>query len=334
MSDESISHGRRRSLFLLGAGAALPWSGARAQAASYPDKPIRIVVPWPPGGVHDILARPLAARLQGLLGQPVIIDNRGGSNGVIGADNVAKSAPDGYTLMFHSVTSHVANPAMYPKLPYDTLGDFTPIAVVAVVPMVIVANPSLPAKNLKELIALAKADPGKLSYASFGNGSPGHFAGELFKQKAGISMVHIPYRGGGPALNDTVGGVVPLYFSGLSTSLQMIKAKRLRALAVTSARRCALLPDVPTVEEATGITGYDLAISYALWAPARTPGAIQEKLYRSVVEAMAEPDLRQILLEQGNEAASVLDPAQSLAFAKSESVKWGRVANELGIHAD
>ena len=334
MSDTPVSIDRRRSLVLLGAGLAAPLSAVLAQAATYPDKPIRIVVPWPPGGAHDILARPLAARLQGLLGQPFIIDNRGGSNGVIGADNVAKSAPDGYTLMFHSVTSHVANPAMYPKLPYDTLGDFTPIAVVAVVPMVIVANPSFPGKNLKELIAIAKGDPGKLSYASFGNGSPAHFAGELFKQKAGISMVHIPYRGGGPALNDTLGGVVPLYFSSLATSLQMVKTGRLRALAVTSATRCALLPDVPTVQEATGFTGYDLAISYALWAPAKTPAAIQQKLYRSVVQAMAEPELRQILVEQGNEAPAVLDPAQSLAFAKAESVKWTRVAAELGIHAD
>ncbi|MDQ6629102.1 MAG: tripartite tricarboxylate transporter substrate binding protein [Pseudomonadota bacterium] len=332
MADLKILDARRRSLLLLGAGVALPLAATRA--ATYPDKPIRIVVPWPPGGVHDILARPLAVRLQALLGQPVIIDNRGGGNGVIGADLVAKAPADGLTLMFHSVTSHVANPAIYPKLPYQTLADFAPIAVVAVVPMVVVANPSLPVKDLKELIALARQQPGRLSYASFGNGSPGHFAGELFKQKAGIAMVHIPYRGGGPALNDTVGGVVPLYFSGLSTSLQMIYANRLRALAVTGSKRSALLPEVPTVEEATGFSGYDLAISYALWAPAKTPAAIQDRLYRGVVQAMADPELRQILVDQGNQSTAVLDPAESLAFARSESVKWGRVAAELGIKAD
>src|SRR5687768_17202986 len=211
-----------------------------------------MVVPWPPGGTNDILGRALAEPLGRALGQQVIVDNRGGSNGVIGAEAVARAPGDGYTIMFHSITSHATNPAVYKKLGYDTINDFTPITQIAWVPLLIVAHPSFPARNVRELIAIARARPGEVNYASFGQGSMSHLAGELLKAMAKIDIVHIPYKGGGPALVDALAGHVPVYFSSIVPSLPNIKAGRLRAIAITGAERSKQLPDVPSVSETSG----------------------------------------------------------------------------------
>ena len=220
---------------------------ALAQTDAYPNRPIKLIITWPVGGFADTLGRTVAAQLGSILGQQVVVENRGGANGMIGADAVAKSAPDGYTLMFQSVTSHAINPTMYGKTPYSTEKDIVPLAVVASVPMLLVANPSLPAKNIAELIALAKKEPDSLSYASFGNGSASHLAGALFTNQAGIKMTHIPYKGGGPAITDTLGGQVPLSFSAFGLALPHVKSGKLVALGVTSSTRSKLLPDVPAI---------------------------------------------------------------------------------------
>ncbi|MCA3149964.1 MAG: tripartite tricarboxylate transporter substrate binding protein, partial [Rhodocyclaceae bacterium] len=260
------------ALCLMSVLAAAPAACALAQpAAGWPVKPVRMVIPWPPGGGADIVGRILAEPLGQALGQQLVVENRGGSNGVIGAEAVARAAPDGYTIMFHSVTPHMLNPSFFAKLPYDTFTDFAPVGLVAEVPLAIVVNPVLPVKTLPDLIALARKNPGQLSFASFGAGSISQLAGELFNRQFGLKMTHIPYKGGGPALIDTLGGHVPIYFSGIGTSLPQLRAGKLRALGVTTATRSKLLPDVPTVDEAAGSKGYEASVMFGLFAPAKTP---------------------------------------------------------------
>ena len=266
-----------------------------ALAQTYPSKPIRMVVPWPPGGTNDILGRSLAEPLGRTLGQQVIVDNRGGSNGVIGAEAVARAPGDGYTIMFHSITSHVTNPAVYKKLAYDTINDFTPVTQIAWVPLVIVVHPSFPAKNVRELIAIAKSQPGQVNYASFGQGSMSHLAGELLKMMAKIDIVHIPYKGGGPALIDALAGHVPVYLSSIAPSLPNIKAGRLRVLGLTGTDRSKQLPDVPTVAETPGLKGYDATIMYAIWAPAKTPREIVNQLHGAIVKVIHTPQFKERL---------------------------------------
>src|SRR6185436_12362205 len=220
-------------------------------------QPVRMVIPWPPGGGNDILGRMLAEALTPALSQNVVVDNRGGANGLIGAEAVARAAPDGHTLMFHTVTTHLINPAYYAKMPYDTVNDFAPVALIGEVAHVLVANPSFPAKDIRELVALARQQPDKISYASFGNGSSSHLSGALFNSMLGVRLAHVAYKGGGPALTDTLGGHVPLYFATVPTSLSSIRAGKLRPLAVTTSSRSRMLPDVPTIDEAGGVKGYE-----------------------------------------------------------------------------
>jgi len=297
----------------------------------YPAKPIRMVVPWPPGGTNDILGRALAEPLGRALGQQVIVDNRGGSNGVIGAEAVARAPGDGYTIMFHSITSHVTNPAVYKKLAYDTINDFTPITQVAWVPLVVVVHPSFPAKNVRDLIAIAKAQPGQVNYASFGQGSMSHLAGELLKMMAKMDIVHIPYKGGGPALIDALAGHVPVYFSSIAPSLPNIKAGRLRALAVTGADRAKQLPQVPTVAETSGLKEYDATIMYAVWAPGKTPPEIVTRLHGALVKVLQTPQFRERLDFEGASAPIGNNPDQMAATILADMKKLTRLVQVSGL---
>ena len=314
----------------IAAALALAACAAHAQT-TFPSKPIRMVVPWPPGGTNDILGRALAEPLGRALNQQVIVDNRGGSNGVIGAEVVARAPGDGYTIMFHSITSHVTNPAVYKKLGYDTVNDFTPITQIAWVPLVIVVHPSFPAKNVRELIAIAKAQPGQVNYASFGQGSMSHLAGELLKTMAKIDIVHIPYKGGGPALVDALAGHVPVYFSSIAPSLPNIKAGRLRALALTGAERSKQLPDVPTVTETPGLKGYDATIMYAIWAPAKTPPDIVNRLHGAIVKVIQTPQFRERLDFEGASAPIGGSPEQMAAAIQSDMKKLTRLVQVSGL---
>jgi tripartite-type tricarboxylate transporter receptor subunit TctC len=312
-------------------GILLAAAACAAQAQAYPSKPIRMVVPWPPGGTNDSLGRALAEPLGRVLNQQVIVDNRGGSNGVIGAEAVARAPGDGYTIMFHSITSHVTNPAVYRKLGYDTIADFTPITQIAWVPLVIVVHPSFPPRNVRELIALARSQPGQINYASFGQGSMSHLAGELLKMMAKIDIVHIPYKGGGPALIDALAGHVPVYFSSIAPSLPHIKAGRLRALALTGTERSKQLADVPTVAETPGLKGYDATIMYAIWAPAKTPAEIVGRLHGAIVKVLQTPQFRERLDFEGASAPIGNSPEQMAATIRSDMQKLTRLVEVSGL---
>ncbi len=259
-------------------------------AKDYPTRPIRFIVPYPPAGGTDVVARILSEPLAAALGQPIIIDNRGGAAGNLGTDIAAKSAPDGYTVLF-TLSSHTINPKLYDKLPFDIERDFVPISLAALSPQILVAHPSVPANNIRELIALAKSQPGKLNFASVGTGSPAHIAGELFKLKTGVDMVHVPYKGGGPAIADTLGGQVQLAIVSLPAAIQYVKAGRLKALAIASDKRSAAAPDIPTIAE----TVPDCVVNswYGALAPAKTPPAIVAKVQAALVKVLAMPEVKE-----------------------------------------
>ena len=307
---------------------------ASAQADAYPNRPIKLVITWPVGGFADTLGRTVANQLGPILGQQIVVENRGGANGMIGADAVAKAAPDGYTLMFQSVTSHAINPTMYGKTPYSTEKDIVPLAVVASVPMLLVANPSLPAKNIAELIALAKKKPDELSYASFGNGSASHLAGELFTNQAGIKMTHIPYKGGAPAITDTLSGQVPMSFSAFGVALPHVKSGKLIALGTTGSARAKLLPDVPTIEEAGNLKGYEMSIVYAVWAPAGVPAPIVSKLTKALEQVVASAAFKEKVASDGGEVMSLSTPAESNAYFQKEMQRLSKIVKDGNIKAD
>ena len=309
-------------------------STALAEATSYPSKTIRLIAPWPPGGANDILSREIAARLGASMQQSVFVENRGGSNGSIGSDAVAKASADGYTLMVHSVTSHATNPAIYSNLRYNTEEDFQLVSLITSIPQIVVTHPDFPAKTLKDLVQSAKAQPGKISYASYGNGSPGHLAGELFKMTAKVDMTHIPYKGGGPALLDTMAGHVPVYFASIATVMQQVKTGKLKALAVTGAKRSALLPDVPTVDEALDIRGYELSATYALFVPAKTPKTIVNKLNVEMGKILNSSEFKFRLETEGADGTMFTTPEQSTAFLKAEVSKFARLVRESGAKGD
>ena len=307
---------------------------AYAQADAYPNRPIKLVITWPVGGFADTLGRTVANQLGPILGQQIVVENRGGANGMIGADAVAKAAPDGYTLMFQSVTSHAINPTMYGKTPYSTEKDIVPLAVVASVPMLLVANPSLPAKNIAELIALAKKKPDELSYASFGNGSASHLAGELFTNQAGIKMTHIPYKGGAPAITDTLSGQVPMSFSAFGVALPHVKSGKLIALGTTGPTRAKLLPDVPTIEEAGNLKGYEMSIVYAVWAPAGVPAPILSKLTKALEQVVASAAFKEKVASDGGEVMNLSTPAESNAYFQKEMQRLSKIVKDGNIKAD
>ena len=317
----------------MAAGALLAAFALLSHAqAPFPSKPIRIVVPFPAGGTTDILARAVAQKLTETLGQSVVVDNRPGAGGNIGAELVAKSPPDGYTLLMGTVGTHAINASLYAKMPYDHVKDFAPVILVAGVPNVLVVNPSVPANNVQELIAYIKANPGKVNFASSGSGTSIHLAGELFKTMAGVSMTHVPYKGSAPAVTDLLGGQVQLMFDNLPSALPQIKAGKLRALAVTSAQRASALPDVPTVAEA-GLPGFDATSWFGLLAPAGTPKDVVAKLNAEVAKWLASPEAREKLASQGAIAAGQ-SPEDFTRHIAAETAKWQKVVKESGAKVD
>ena len=320
----------RTALIALGAvmGFAAPLA---AQAQGYPERPIRFVVPYPPGGGTDVVARIVQPRLQAVLGQSIVIDNKGGAGGSLGTDIVSKAAPDGYTVLF-TLSSHTINPAIFPKLPYDTLKDFEPVGLVASLPQLLAANPGVPVRTVADLVAQAKAAPDKFSFASVGNGSPGHLAGELMVIRTGAQMVHIPYRGGGPAVTDVMGGQVPLIWVSIPAAAQQVKAGKLRALAVSTVKRSPAFPDVPTMQEA-GVADFEVDSWYAMLVPAKTPRAIIDKLNKALNTVLAEPAIRSQLLEQGADAVGGTPEALGKVIA-AELPKWAKLAKDANIKAD
>ncbi|MBC7778727.1 MAG: tripartite tricarboxylate transporter substrate binding protein [Proteobacteria bacterium] len=308
-------------------------SAALAQLASpaaYPVKTVRMIVAYPPGGGTDIVARMLAPRLADALGQSVVIDNRGGAAGNIGTEVAARAAPDGYTLLMGNVAPNAINVSLG-AIPFDPVKDFAPISLVASTPNVLVVHPSLPVKTVKDLLALARARPGQLAFPSAGNGSSSHLAGELLKSLARIEMLHVPYKGGGPALADLLGGQVQLMFATAPAAMPLVKAGRLRAIAVTSRTRSAALPDLPTIAE-VGVTGYDASTWYGLLAPAGTPRALVDRVHAETVKVFAVPEFREKLTAQGFEPIAST-PAEFAAYIQAQIEVWARVIKQAGILA-
>jgi len=329
---------RRNILVLILASiAGFAWTSGAAAADAYPAKPIRLVVPFPAGGTTDILARAVAAELSKLPGWNIVVDNRPGAGGNIGADMVAKAAPDGYTLLMGTVGTHGINQSLYGKLPFDPVKDFAPITEVAAVPNVLVVNPAFAQQNqigtVNDLIAYARAHPGKLNMASSGNGTSIHLAGELFKTQTQTYMVHFPYKGSGPALTDLAGGTMQLMFDNLPSSMALIKAGKLKALAVTSAKPSAALPGVGTVAELAKLPSYEASSWFGLLAPAGTPHDIVARIQQEVAKALAAPAMREKLQAQGAEPVGNT-PEQFAAFIRAEHIKWAKVVKDSGAKVD
>jgi tripartite-type tricarboxylate transporter receptor subunit TctC len=320
----------RRTL-TIAAASALGLLALTPLAQAFPTKAITIIVPFSAGGTTDILARVLGQFISKDLGQPVIIDNRAGAGGNIGTQLVARAAPDGHTILMGTVGTHAINQSLYPKLAFDPIKDFAPLTRVALVPNLLVANPAQPFKTVKELMAYAKANPGKVTFGSSGSGTSIHLSGELFKQMAGVDIQHVAYKGSAPAVNDLLGNHIAIMFDNMPSAISHVKAGKLRPLAVTTAQRSPALPDVPTIAEA-GVPGYEATSWFGLLAPAKTPAPVVAKLNASILKALADPDVKKKLLEQGAEPAGET-PAQFAAFIASETVKWGKIVKQSGATA-
>jgi tripartite-type tricarboxylate transporter receptor subunit TctC len=304
---------------------------ALAQAQPWPAKTIRIIAPVPPGGGVDILARAVGQKLSEAFKVAVVVENKPGASAAVGTDMLAKSAPDGYTLMM-AYTAHATNPYFNPNLPYDTDKDFAAVALVGYIPLVLVVNPSVPANSVKELIALAKAKPGQLSFASGGAGAGAHLSGELFRYLADVDVTHIPYKGNAPALVDLLGGQVTMMFDTVNTSMPHVKSGKLKLLATTTPKRSSLAPDTPTMIE-EGLTGFDVSAWYALLAPAKTPREVIARLNAEVNKALADPEMKARFAAQGVEFMSGT-PAQAEAFVRGESARWQKIIKATNMKAD
>ena len=303
-----------------------------AVAQPYPVKPVRIVVGFPPGGFVDLTARVIAGPLGTALGQQMIVENRGGAGGIVGTEIAARSAPDGYTLTVGSAGTHAVNQSLYRKLPYNVLRDFQPVTRLADAPSILAVHPSLPARSVKDLIGLARGRPGEIMYASAGSGTSTHLAAALFEHLAQVKLVHVPYKGGGPAIVDVVAGQVPVTFGTAASVSPQTKSGRLRALAVTGGKRSAVLPDLPTIAE-SGVPGYEMLNWLGLFAPASTPRAIVEKLNEAVLRVAGSPEVRDRLNAAGAEP-SPLSTEEFTAFVKKEIEKWGKVVAATGMTTD
>jgi tripartite-type tricarboxylate transporter receptor subunit TctC len=315
---------------ILGVMLAAVMSSASAQ--TWPTKPIKWIVPFAPGGTTDILARTIGDKLSVTLGQPVIIENKPGAGGGLGADYVAKAAPDGYTILGGTISTNAINASLYKDLPYDPVKDFIPITLIARVPNMLVINNDVPAKNVAELIVLMKKNPGKFTFASSGNGTSQHLSGELFKSMAGVDMQHIPYKGSPPALQDVMGGSVTMTFDNITTAWTLAKSGKLRALGVTTAKRSPAAPDVPTIAEA-GVTGYEIGSWQGVFAPAGTPPTIIARLNSEMVKIINMPDVKEKLLFLGAEPVGN-SSEEFTVFVKAEVVKWGDVVKKSGARVD
>lgn len=328
---------RRSAIAAIAAAALLSIAGGAAAQTAWPNKPVRIVVPFAPGGTTDILARAVAPELSKAFGQQFVVDNRAGAGGNVGAEIVAKSPGDGYTLLMGTVGTHGINKALYAKLPYDPQKDFAPITLVAGVPNVMVMNAdkakALGINSVNDFIKYAKANPGKLNMASSGNGTSIHLAGELFKSMTGIFMTHIPYRGSGPALMDMVAGNMDVMFDNLPSSMAQIKAGKLKALAVTSAQRSAAMPDIPTIEEAAGLKGFEASSWFGLLAPAGTPADVVNRIQQETAKALNSPAIKEKLLAQGA-IPSGNTPAEFTRLIDAEHRKWAKVVKDSGAKVD
>jgi tripartite-type tricarboxylate transporter receptor subunit TctC len=313
------------------AAAALALLAAGAQAQTYPTKPIRWIVPFPPGGSTDLLARIVGQKLTESWGQTVVVENRGGAGGTLGAGEAARANADGYTLLMGAIHHTIATSA-YPKLPYDFQRDFAPITVVAIVPNVLVVNPSIPAKTVPELIAYAKANPGKLTYGSAGMGTAHHLIGEVFNSRAGVSILHVPYKGSAPAVSDLIGGQVSIMYDTVASCLPHVKAGKLRALAVATAKRSSALPEVPTIAEAA-LPGFEVTTWFGALAPAKTPKELVTKLNAEIVKILAMPDVRKRLLDAGAEPVGNT-PEQMAAQIKRETEEYAKVVRQAKIVAE
>jgi tripartite-type tricarboxylate transporter receptor subunit TctC len=326
-------HPSRRHI-VLAALVAVAASAApvTATAQAYPTKPITIVVPFAAGGTTDILARVIGQALHKELGQSVIVDNRAGAGGNIGGALAAKAQPDGHTLFMGTVGTHAINQSLYKKMPFDPIKDFAPLTRVAMVPNLLVANPAKPYKSVKELVAYAKANPGRVNFGSSGSGSSIHLSGELFNALAKVDMVHVPYKGSAPAVSDLLGGQIDIMFDNMPSAIQHVRAGKLRALAVTTAKRSPELPDVPTIAEA-GVPGYEATSWFGMFAPAATPAPVVAKLHAALVKVLADPEVKKKLAEQGAEPYSE-KPEQFGEFIRKETAKWSKVVKDSGASAD
>jgi tripartite-type tricarboxylate transporter receptor subunit TctC len=310
---------------------AAPTPAAAPIEGDYPNKPIRLVVPYAPGGPVDIVGRIVALKLTGALGQQVIVDNRAGGGGNIAVEIVAKAVPDGYTLLIGANGTNAINPSLYPGLRVDPARDLAPISMVASSPMILVTHPSVPANSVRDLLALAKSRPGAINFASSGSGSTAHLSGELFKSMTGIDIVHIPYKGAGPALTDLVGGQVQIMFTGVSATLPHVKSGKLKALAVSSEKRILILPDVPTIAE--HIPGYEVITWYGVFAPIKTPRALIDLLNQALVKIIAAPDARERFAALGADPIT-MPSAQFAAAIRKEVVKWAKVIKDSGVRPE
>jgi tripartite-type tricarboxylate transporter receptor subunit TctC len=320
-----------RSIHFLAIIATAAFAGV-ALAQPYPAKPIKLVAPSTPGDAPDVIARLVADKLSSALGQQVVVENRPGAGGVVGSDYVAKSAPDGYTLIMGNAGSHGINAAVYSKLPYDIQHDFAPVSQVAVAPNVMVINPSVPASSVAEFIAYAKANPGKFSYASGGNGSSAHMSMELFKSMSGIDLQHVPYKGSSPALTDVVSGQVIAFIGNMPPTVPLIKAGKLRALAVTTKTRSALMPELPTIMEA-GLPGFETVAWFGVLAPAGTPPEVVNRLSAEIAKIAKSPEMRERLVAMGAEPVGST-PAEFKAVIDRDIAKWKPLAQKVGIKID
>lgn len=330
------SHATRRfalgsiaSAVVLGAGLL---GGTSALAQAYPTKPVTIIVPFAAGGTTDILARIIGQALTAELGQSVVVDNRAGAGGNIGGQAAAKAAPDGHTLFMGTVGTHAINASLYKKMPFDPVKDFAPLTRVANVPNLLVANPQQPFKTVPEMIAYAKANPGKINFGSPGNGASPHLSGELFNAMAKVELTHIPYKGSAPAVTDLLGNQIAIMFDNLPSVIPHVRSGKLRAIAITTAKRSPELPDVPTIAEA-GVPGYEAMSWFGLLAPAATPAPVLAKLSGALAKVLANPEVKKKIVDQGGEPVNET-PAQFAAFIQSESVKWGKVVKSSGASLD
>ncbi len=302
-------------------------------AQNWPARPVRVIVPWAPGGATDIITRPLAQKLSENLGQQFVVDNRGGANGLIGTDLAAKAPADGYTFLFNTLAAFTQNTSYYKKLPYDPAG-FTLVAQVGWTPIMMLAHPSLPVKSVRDVIALARARPGELTYGSFGRGSSSHFAGALLTHETKTNMIHVPYKGGGPVAVANVSGEVPIHYGGVPPNLGFIKTGRLKALAVTAAKRTAFLPDVPTIEEALKVRDYNITVTFGMLVPAGVPKPVAERLHAEIGKILNSADFKARLVALGTDDTPPMSQAGLSAWLNNETARWKRIIELTGIRAD